>query len=517
MPLAALWWAHAPIALWFTLIVAASQVFGWRALGPGWGPVDRALLGVALFALLVQYPFVSVAEVQTPGHPSTVVGALARPEQIAENIRGVFPAALLPLSDRAGALGDLQLGYGLWAVLLCSAAVALTRPGRELRVLLVGAGFLLFLLLPIPGLNAFLWAHMPAEVVRITYYWPMQRFYLIAAALLAAAGQLAFGRLPAFPGMARTVWVRVLVAGCAWSLWESRQFIRAAADRDGVGGRLREEPEAGESFPHQRLVRALRKPAALLLKRGRLPALPGAPALASHGRMLPEPEHRILESGPLVGAVDQNPGVLRMGTTLHIERGRRYSLEFGFKGPNSRGSSRSWELDVPGVHPAVLRRGAGLRSRALERPRNSPMDERPGGDESRSGSSRRPPGRRRRTTRASAPTGCSGSSPAWSRSWSESLLPFSARVRAEAPVLLETPRMYMPGYEATVDGGRALVQRSEAGLASVAVPAGVHTATLSFVAPAALRYSYWAAMAGWAAIAGLAAWAGVRAVAAPRS
>jgi len=518
VPLAALWWAHSPIALWFTIIAAGSQAVRLTAADRGWMPAGRAALGVALFALLVQYPFVSLAEVQTPGHPSTVVGALANPGQIAENLRSVFPAAILPVSDHARALGDLQLGYALWAVLFLAAAAALTSPGKELKVLVAGAALLVFLLLPLPGVNGPIWSHLPAEVVRITYYWPMQRFYLIAAALLAAAGQIAFGRLPLSPGRARTVWIRVLVAGCLWSLWESRQFIRAAADRTaseqvsarsqrpenlfltndsyGLFGNLPPYFSNGVVFP--RFQVHLLSPAT--------------------GRTLPEPARQVLESGSLVGTVDENPGVLKMETTLHINRGRRYTLEFQFNRDDLQGilqisgNSMFREYRLPSSGEGLAFGSERTNAREIDL-----WTSEPAGDEI---SIRFIP-----TAPAEKPEDFSrfgsyrlfGIDPVREPIEVDSLFPFSARVRTEAPALLETPRMYMRGYEAAVDGQRAEVLRSNAGLAAIAVPSGDHTASLSFAAPVLLRVSYWTAIASWASILALAALASARAIRAPRN
>ncbi|MFY9924909.1 MAG: hypothetical protein WAK51_10545, partial [Opitutaceae bacterium] len=228
-PLAALWWAHAPIALWFTAVAAFSQIVRLYRVRDRLAPFKRAALGAALFILLAQYPFVSVSQIQTPGAKTAVVGALAHPEKVIGFVRSVFPTVLLPVSDRAGQLSDLQLGYGLWLVLFGSFAAWVGSRHRELPILVASAGLLLVLVLPVPGITSFLWSHIPAAVVRITYYWPMQRFYLIVAALLAAAGQIAL--TTPRRGRARVAFAAALFLCCSWSLWESRQYIRAAAER----------------------------------------------------------------------------------------------------------------------------------------------------------------------------------------------------------------------------------------------------------------------------------------------
>jgi hypothetical protein len=519
-PLAALWWAHSPIALWFTFVAGASQLVRLGAFDRGLKPLRRALLGAALFALLAQYPFVSVAEVQTAGHPSTVVTALANPGQIAENLRSVFPAAILPVSEHAGALGDIQLGYALWAVLLCAGAAALTLPGRGLKVLLGGAAVLLVLLLPVPGINRLLWGHMPAEVLRITYYWPMQRFYLILASLLAAAGQLAFGQLPVAGARAkRRIWVWVLMAGCAWSLWEARQFIRGAADRTAsrqVSARS-QRPEnlflTNDSYglfgslpPHfSNGVVNPRDEARLLA--------------AGTGKALPLPDRRVLDSGALAGTVDDNPGVLRMGATVHLECGRRYALEIQFRRQDLQGILqleghsvfREYRLPSSGEALAFGSGPANDRTIAL-------WTSDPAGDDVSIRFIPTAPGDKPEDFARFGAFRLLEVDPGREPVEVTSLMPFIARVRTGAPVLLETPRMYMPGYRAIVDGrhGEEVV-RSEAGLAAVPIPPGTHTVSLGFAPPALLSISYWGAIAAWGAMAVLAALASARALLGPRS
>jgi hypothetical protein len=91
-----------------------------------------------------------------------------------------------------------------------------------------------------------------------------------------------------------------------------------------------------------------------------------------------------------------------------------------------------------------------------------------------------------------------------------SFLPFRADVRSETSALLETPRMFMPGYAASVDGHKAEVLRSTEGLVSVPVEPGTHSVSLWFVGPLLLRFSFWAATCAWAATLLVAALAIVR-------
>ena len=518
VPLAALWWAHSPIALWFTFIAACSQIVRLAAVNRGWLPIRRAILGLALFGLLTQYPFVSVAEVQTPGHPSTVVNAIAHPEQIAENIREAFPGAILPLSENASALGDLQLGYGLWVVFLFVGVAALTRPGRDLIVLVACAAVLLVLVLPVLGLNRYLWDHMPSEIVRITYYWPMQRFYLIIASLLAIAGQIAFGHLAIRRKNTREAWAWILALCCAWSLWESRQFIRAAVARTA---------SAEVSARSQR-------PENLFLTNASYGLFGNLPPNFSNGVVNPRsqarllspitgqglsvPDRRILESGSLVGTVDENPGVLKLETTVHLVRGRRYALEFRFDRDDLHGilqfSGRSMfrEYSLPSSGEALAFGSGPANSRVIALWTSDPA-----GDDIRIRFIPTAPGEKPKDFASFGSYKLFEIDPSQEPVEVSSLFPFSAQVRTETPAILETAHMFMPGYKATVDGQQAEALRSDAGLVAIPVPPGVHTVSLWFTGSVLLRISYWGAIVAWAAILGLTALASVRAISGSRN
>jgi hypothetical protein len=230
-PLAALWLAHSPIALWFTLIAAGTQLVRLLAVHRNVSAWKRATLGGAAFLALGGYPFVSVAALQISGTASAVTAGLAQQERITNVIREVFPAVLWPLSENARALSDLQLGYGLWGILFAALLAAIWAPRLELRLVVISCLVLLALVLPVPGLTDWLWGHLPEPIKRVTFYWPMHRFYLVLAALLATAGQMVLAARPKVHSMAAILLSAGLLAACTWSLWESRQFVRAGTER----------------------------------------------------------------------------------------------------------------------------------------------------------------------------------------------------------------------------------------------------------------------------------------------
>jgi hypothetical protein len=510
-PLAALWWAHSPIALWMTLIAAASQIVRLTAVRSSLDPFKRSILGVVIFAVLAQYPFVSVGEIGVPGAQSTIVGSLEKAGNIPAIIRSTYPAVFLPLSDRARKLSDIQLGYALLAILACSVVTLISTRRRDLAVLLASSALLLLLVLPVLGFNSFLWDHMPAQIVRITYYWPMQRFYLILAALLAAAGHIAFASDSPRAGSTPGVFSAVLMAGCLWSLYEARQFIRAAAERTA-------SVEASAQAMRPENIFLMNHSYGLFSK---LPAYfsngvvdPRADVRLlspDSGVPIPRAPGRIVLSGNLVGKVDANPGILDLTPTIHLERGHRYSLEFGFAKENLvgilqfLGGSMFREYALPSSGEPLAFGDAPTSSRMVGLWTSSAE-----GDDIEIRFIPQSPGAKAKDYVAFGFFSLREEVPSSEPVEVTSLMPYQATVRTAVPALLESPRVFMPGYVASIDGRSVDVARSKEGLAEVSIPSGTHTVTLSFKAPLLLGLSYWSAICGWATILLMAAIAAFR-------
>jgi hypothetical protein len=88
----------------------------------------------------------------------------------------------------------------------------------------------------------------------------------------------------------------------------------------------------------------------------------------------------------------------------------------------------------------------------------------------------------------------------------QSLIPYRARVASPGDGLLETFRVFMPGYRATVDGVAAPVLESREHLASVRIGRGVHQVELAFVGTVRLRIAAVVSALGWACILFACAW-----------
>ncbi len=79
----------------------------------------------------------------------------------------------------------------------------------------------------------------------------------------------------------------------------------------------------------------------------------------------------------------------------------------------------------------------------------------------------------------------------------DSLVPFEVDVQSEHAALLETPKLFIPGYRATVNGDAARVEQTGEGFVGVVVPAGHSVVRLDYPGDLVLRAAFWTSAIGW--------------------
>lgn len=499
--LAGTWLAHAPVALWLTLMVGAAQAIRLCTVHRRPASWRRAGVGVVAFALLGAYPFVSVAQLEVPGAAVAMAGNRVDVRQITATLREVFPQVLQPVSEGARALSDLQLGYGLWVAAAIAVALALSprlsapanRSARlPLLLLLAGCALLCCLLLPVPILTDWLWAQVPAPVTRLTFYWPMHRFYLLLAAVLAVT--LHWAARGASPRVRAAV-LGLMAAALAWSLWEARQFVRAGLARTA-------SPEAS--------ARALRPENRMLMQHS-YGLFESRPPSFSHGVAAPWNEFRLLD--PVSGrsmveaqpaddwktfaiAPDANPRILSFEPLVDLPPGRRLQLYLRFRTPVTgilqlEGTTFFREYQLPQSGDAAAFGLLPGNATQIAVWTTGPSAERVrirliAADESGVPSDRQGYAQfMLREQQDAAPVEL------------VTLSPLVVRTRSDRPLLLETPRMFTPGYRASVNGSPARISASPDRLLAVAVPAGENTVDVGYRAPWPLALAYGTTCAGW--------------------
>jgi hypothetical protein len=88
-----------------------------------------------------------------------------------------------------------------------------------------------------------------------------------------------------------------------------------------------------------------------------------------------------------------------------------------------------------------------------------------------------------------------------------SLIPYRVEVDMPAPGWLETPRVYLPGYRAIVDGHPVPVSQAASAVARVPLAAGHHSVTVDFVGTWQLHVAFVISALTWAAVLIWAIWA----------
>lgn len=508
--LAFAWYAHAPLAAWLTLIAMAVQVvrlvMDWRS-HETWKEV---IGGGLLLAGLVVAVFVSVDSLRGADTASIIPYAIDRSKIIAA-LQSAFPGCLLPVGSPAVNLSDLQLGYALWMLLIGGCGFILVRR-RRLLLLAAPAAVLVIMLLPIPGITVWLWNVIPESLARLTYYWPMHRLVPILAALTLPLGMELLASLrttgseapstPTSPTLSIPQPMLRLLAAAAvlWAGWQAGKLVstvevRTATARDtAIKRRPENEPLMNHAY-------------GLSLK---------LPPYFSNGVMDPWFELRVLDHGQDVldnaafvlkherspweefrVHVDANPGIWDLSPSLTLQPGRRQLLQFDFGGNHYSGT-----LQIKGPH--------FFRQYLL-----------PSSGESQAFGSRpslphwislwtttdRPEKVRVRFipddgTADLAP-------PVFARfRWDvvdprmlplriESYAPLRLSATLRHPGLLETFRMYFPGYQAKVDGQSVTARLSPYRLVAVPLPAGVHTVEIDYRPPWMLRVAIGISLLTW--------------------
>jgi hypothetical protein len=484
-PLAALWWAHPPTALWATGLASLYMAIIWIQ-GP-WRQSASSLSRCVLFGgLLLAFTVAAQFSLRQPGRDNVAFSALPQPGRIMESVNAAFPGALLPLSSTANAPGDLQLGYALWALLLGSLVTALWKREKNAALMAGSLLGLVLLVLPLPG-TEWVWRAMPSAVTRITYYWPMQRIYMIVAAGTVVVGFDVMSRC-AVGLRAGAILLALALLGCGWSSYEANLIARAASKR-----RMQADASERSLYPENRY-----------LTRFAYGQFPSLPERFSSGVMEPWNEFRLVDAltraeipdlqapslhiGSWSWSVDGSPRVWVADSFLVLQPNRDYLLNLAFPREDYRGllqlSGRRLyreyilpESGEPGAfgsakgndHTIALRIGGDDREDVRVRfisdtplPKMEPWAYRL--------ELRRPEG------------------PGVDL---KSLMPLAMTIRSPVEGLVVTPRMYLAGYSATVDARPEAVERLAHGELAFRVTPGVHQALISYRAPGYLVLAYW--------------------------
>jgi hypothetical protein len=520
--LAGAWLCHSPIALWLTVIAACMYIPVFIR-----GLKDRrelrlAILTAAVFVILGAEPFVSVLTLdnQIKDH---AVGAAA-----ADVVRANFPGNFKPIDPSKPGLQEYQLGFSLLGALLLSVALMARLHPRGAWPFAAASVLIIPFTVPVPWLTHAIWTHLPGWFVTVQNIWPMQRLFLVwsstivfTAAIMLGPASLALGK------GARAAIAGFLVCAIAWSAHEASRMEMGIYP-------LRATPED---------TRLVEGPDNVQLSRYAYSSFAYSPSYFSHAYMDPWLENRLLDvhsmepfvsnadvagpdpsraaaasssakleqSGLWMGESITNSEYYRLAPQLSLEPGRHYALRLEFLEPGISGTLQ-------------------LKSRTMFREYTLP--------DSGSGIAREGPSHAFGSEPGEShvlPIVVNDDAPAlltcffvarhrtlqnlpFARFWMysydrerlpvfvQSWMPYKARVVAPKASYLETPRMWLKGWKANVNGNWTAALKSPENLVMIPVGVGTSHVTLEYFPPLELTLAFWVGALGWTALAVAAAY-----------
>ncbi len=496
--LAATWHAHPPIGFWTFAMVGIGQMVGLVALPGAWRLLPRQALAWLVCAVLCGGLWYSASSLRVLAGAAIDLSSV-----ILSILHSTFPATIQPAQANPGGQADLQLGYSLVLALALALLAAGRRP-RRLLVWLVPALLLFVLLVPVPGITGPLWRILPPGIQHIAGTWPTQRLLPPLATLAAVCGALAL-ELALGAGRLRRAVPFLMGAMLIWSALEAGKYVRRGYTTTLVPA-LSSHLSRPENSPLLiNWLAFVAHPVPSVYQEGiffdarlfnrvwsadRTRVIVDNFAAVTAGDKIPEPV-------PVTVQVIA-PNVWRLLPYFEIEPGRPYLLQLQ---PTRR--------TLPGTFI--------MSTQELQRTATTLA---PGGPDILIHFSASHPAAR--TVEMVFIPSAQGVDPATVGEllryrlmpydpWAlpirlVTFAPYRASLILPEAGWLETHRMYLEGYRATVNGAPAEVKISADSRLMIKVPAGPLAVRLDYVGSPMLRGLYAAMGLGWALFAGWAAW-----------
>lgn len=473
-----LWLAHSPIAGWMSLAWALVLFLRLLLNGGQAGQWRRHISAGLLLACLVGYTFVSVAQLEFRPPPTV------RYEGFAFAWPDLREALQEELKSHLGKPSQLPIRLGWSHLLLGAFAMGLFAWRRRWGgLIMVGllAGFLPYLW-PVPVLSKLFWQLVPDQLLMLSI-WTNQRLCPLLAAGTVIAAAWALRPAPGGRRPAETIVVPLLALLLAGNFADTFLVLlrRPLAQLSPAAQAVRFSPQNLE----------LTRYSYLMFER--------TPGYFTNGWTDPEFESRLFDANLelhdhaaaiLAAAGPGGMTPIQPGATVPVSGPADYLLQFAFTDPAASGAliiegagiSRTYALPSSGEAQAF---GA-----APSNAKTIPLRVTAPGSHLLSVSST-VPGVSVRVIpfpRDALPVRLKGQTP------------YTASVQAPGAGFLETPRVFLRGYAATVNGRDTPVQRSANNLVMVPVPAGKSTVVVTYPGPLSLHLAWlvsFAALAAW--------------------
>jgi len=393
-----------------------------------------------------------------------------------------------PLSATLGKYGDCQPGYALWGLVVAGLLGAWWARTSALALLAAVAGLIVVLIVSLPGLSHFIVGFAPAHVANLINLPMLYRLVPPLAALVVVMAFLALVRFGAERRWARVATLALLAAGLLWSGREGRRMLELGftriASRAATEGIFSPDRFALGRYPYLMLYTPVHfmEGKQMSWLESRL-LTPHYDVIVGPDQVARQAEQVRSQSWPLTSKVDESyPEWRRFTPGWEVQPGETVLLRFEFdQAKDASGwlimsSDRiylEYFLDPRyagagfGAGPMATRTIAVTNSgRHTERfamrmkiaPGNTlPLDGGTWGTLHLS-----------HYDKEKAPIR------------QDSLLPYRVRVTIPEDGYLETPRQWIAGYRAWVDGVRTEPQRMKSGMLGIPLKQGAHEVVLEF-------------------------------------
>lgn len=142
-------------------------------------------------------------------------------------VRRLVPSIFLPLTERANTLTDLQLGYALLVAWLVGVTALFGTKSLEVRLTVLVGIVGMVLIVPVPGLTRFLLASVPEPVNAVSSVSLWLRYLPTLLGLCAFMGFLGAVAWSARHPRSSSAFTVLFCLAALWSLRESGKFVRS--------------------------------------------------------------------------------------------------------------------------------------------------------------------------------------------------------------------------------------------------------------------------------------------------
>ena len=499
-----LWLIHTPIAIWSSLFASVLYIFKLITHRRSGRECRMAALSLVIYLLLGTYPVISALSIE-------MVNLSTDANSIFLEAQKIFPQILLSSVSKGNGPANYQPGYAALLAGFIGLMISIKRRNRDAIAFSIASLMMIFLILPIKGISQWIWAHIPQIILNATNTWAAQRLSIIWVTLLIFTLAAAVARTPI--RLSRPLFKIGLFAASiiaiSWSIREA-YILRSHISRTIPNGSDWKSSYAKHNiiltrypysyfkstppyFSHAYMNAVLEN---RLLDRTNLKVTISNYDSAASGSI--SGGNRLISSGLLRAVNDNNSVFYILQQSFIIEPKTHYALRINFltSGENGYLQISGDKLFREYILPDS---GAGMGTQ------NGP----PQSFGTTASSSHIVP----LYTDASKPSTLRITNILPERPkinefdcanyelWEykpdqlpigiQSISPYRANVKTTKPAYLETPRMWLDGYKAKLNGNIISVSRSPNNLCMIPVETGISTIELIYSPPAMVKYSYW--------------------------